>query len=301
MKQHTLEGCCHFSGKGLHTGGMAEMTVKPAGENAGIVFLRKDIGAGAFVPALAENVTSTARCSMISRDGISVSTIEHLMSALAGMGIDNALVEIDNGEVPILDGSALPYVEAFVKAGIAEQTAERHYIDIPEEVEVRDSESGSWVRVTPADKPSYSVTADFNSRVLGVQEASWDLSADYAVEIAPCRTFVFFHEVEYLLAHNLVKGGDVENAIVIVEHPVSDEQIDRVAKLFGQPKLKVGSDGYLSNVKLHYPNECGRHKLLDLIGDMRLAGGYLNAHITGFKPGHAINTRMAKAVRELIK
>lgn len=300
MKQHTLKTSCSFSGKGLHTGRVAEMVVRPASENTGIVFLRKDLGDEARVEALAENVSSTARSTTISNGEVSVSTIEHLMSALTGMGVDNAIVELNNVEVPILDGSALPYVNAFTEAGIIEQNAERVYIDIPEEVEIKDEKSGSWVKITPAGSPSYDITVDFNSRVLGVQSAEWDLNKNYADEIAPCRTFVFFHEVEYLFANNLVKGGDVDNAIVIVEHPVTDEQLDKMAALFNQPRLGVSENGYLSNLKLHFPNECGRHKLLDMIGDMRLAGGYLNAKITAFKPGHTINTNTAKAVRALL-
>lgn len=301
MKQHTLKASCNFSGKGLHTGRVAEMVVKPAAENTGIVFRRTDIGQDAIVEAFAENVSSTARSTTISKGDVSVSTIEHLMSALTGMGIDNAEVELNNVEVPILDGSALPYVKAFSQAGIVEQNADRLYIDIPEEVEIKDEKTGSWVKITPSEAPSYEITVDFNSHVLGVQSAGWDLSKNYADEIAPCRTFVFFHEVEYLFANNLVKGGDVDNAIVIVEHPVSAEQLDRMAALFNQPRLGVSESGYLSNLTLHFPNECGRHKLLDMIGDMRLAGGYLNARITAFKPGHTINTNTAKAVRALLK
>ena len=299
MKQHTIKKACEFHGKGLHTGKIADMTIKPAPVNTGIVFVRKDIGTEAFVPALAENVSSTARSTTISCGEISVSTIEHVMSALTGMGIDNAIIELNNVEVPILDGSALQYVKAFA-GNIEEQDADRVFITIPDEIELKDEKSGSWVKITPADKPSFDITADFNSHVLGVQEASWDLSKNYAEEIGPCRTFVFFHEVEFLLANNLVKGGDVDNAIVIVEHPVTDEQISRMAELFNQPKLGVSESGYLSNLTLHFPNECGRHKLLDMIGAMRLAGGYLNAKVTAFKPGHTINTNTAKAVRALL-
>ena len=178
MKQHTLNSACQFHGKGLHTGRIAEMTVKPAPENTGIVFLRKDIGTEAFVKALAENVSNTARSTTISEGEISVSTIEHIMAALTGMGIDNAVVELDNVEVPILDGSALPYVKAFSEAGLAEQNAERVYITVPDEVEIKDEKTGSWVKVTPADAPSYDITVDFNSHVLGVQSAAWDLTKD---------------------------------------------------------------------------------------------------------------------------
>lgn len=300
MKQKTLKASCSFQGKGLHTGRIAEMTVNPAPENTGIVFRRTDLGEGAVVRALAENVSSTARSTTISEGEASVSTIEHLMSALTGMGIDNAVVELNNVEVPILDGSAKPYVKAFSEAGLVEQDADRQFIDILDEIEIKDEKTGSWVKIKPAAAPSYDITVDFNSRVLGVQSAAWDLSKDYASEIGPCRTFVFFHEVEFLLANNLVKGGDVDNAIVIVEHPVTDEQVGRMADLFNQPKLGVTPEGYLSNLKLHFPNECGRHKLLDMIGDMRLAGGYLNAEITAFKPGHTINTNAAKALRALL-
>lgn len=301
MKQHTLKDTCAFHGKGLHTGRISEMTISPAAENTGIVFRRKDVGEQAYVKAVAENVSSTARSTTISEGEVSVATIEHVMSALTGMGIDNALIDLTNVEVPILDGSASEYVKAFAAAGLVEQDAERKFIELPEEVEIKDEKTGSWVKLTPAGKPSYDITVDFNSRVLGVQSAQWDLEKEYAHEIGPCRTFVFFHEVEYLFANNLVKGGDVDNAIVIVEHPVTDEQLDRMAKLFNQPRLGVSESGYLSNLKLHFPNECGRHKLLDMIGDLRLVGGYLNAEITAFKPGHTINTNAAKAVRALLK
>ena len=300
MKQRTLAESCAFSGKGLHTGRVAQMTVRPAPENTGVRFLRTDIGPEAYIDAVAENVTNTARCTLLSCGEASVSTVEHLLSALTGMGIDNAIVEIDNVEVPILDGSASYYVKAFAKVGTVEQNAERQYITIDKEIEIKDEKTGSWVKVEPADDLSYGLTVDFNSRVLGVQTAEWDPSRDYAAEIGTCRTFVFFHEVEYLFSNNLIKGGDVDNAIVIVEHPVGDEQLERMAALFNMPKLKVNESGYLNNLELRFPNECGRHKLLDMIGDFRLAGGYLKARITGYKPGHGINTNVAKAIRKAI-
>ena len=172
--------------------------------------------------------------------------------------------------------------------------------EVKGEIEFRDENTGSWVKITPADSLSYDVTVDFNSRVLGVQEAHWKENADYVGRVAPCRTFCFFHELEALASRGLVKGGDVDNAIVIVEHPVTKEQIDKMCVLFGQPRLSVTENGYLSNLKLHFPNECGRHKLLDLIGDMRLVGGYLKAHISAYKPGHRINSAAALAVTEKI-
>jgi UDP-3-O-[3-hydroxymyristoyl] N-acetylglucosamine deacetylase/3-hydroxyacyl-[acyl-carrier-protein] dehydratase len=298
MKERTLSKSYTFEGKGLHTGTSSKMKVSPAPAGTGLVFIRTDLGV--TIPALAENVSNTARCTVISKGEAKVSTIEHLMSAFTGMGIDNAIVEIDNVEVPILDGSARFYVKAFAADGLVEQDAERRYFDIPETVEIKHEASGSWVRIEPADHLSYDVTVDFGSRVLGVQTAHWDETVDYASQIAICRTFCFFHEVQYLASQGLVKGGDVDNAIVVVEHPVEDAVLTQMANLFKQPKLSVTPEGYLSNLVLNFPDECGRHKLLDLIGDMRLAGGYLRAHISAYKPGHTINTNAAKAVQKLI-
>lgn len=274
------------------------MKVSPADAGTGIVFVRTDLGVS--VPALAENVSNTARCTLLSKGEASISTVEHLLSALTGMGIDNALVEIDNVEVPILDGSARPFVEAFAAAGVVEQDAERKYFEIHETIEIKHEASGSWVRIEPADHLSYDVTVDFNSRVLGVQTAHWDEAMDYASEIAVCRTFCFFHEVQYLASQGLVKGGDVDNAIVVVEYPIPDDVFKQMSVLFNQPNITVTPEGYLSNLVLNFPDECGRHKMLDLIGDMRLAGRYLRAHISAYKPGHTINTNAAKAVQKLI-
>ncbi len=295
MRQHTLSQSYVFEGKGLHTGQIARMTVSPAPADTGIRFRRIDVGEDAWISARADAVTSTARSTRLSGPCGDVNTVEHILSALTGMGIDNAVIDIDNIEVPILDGSARYYVEAFGGDPLVEQDAERKYLALSEPVEVHDEKSGSWVRIEPADKPSYEITVDFSSRVLGVQTASWEPGQDYAHQIGICRTFVFFHEIEYLFANNLIKGGDVDNAIVIVEHPVSDEQLDRMSASMGLPKLQVVGGGYLNNLKLHFDNECGRHKLLDLIGDMRLAG-WLNARITAFKPGHTINNLAARAV-----
>ena len=294
--QQTLRKNYSFEGKGLHTGKVARMTVGPAPVDTGIRFVRTDIGSDAVVDALAENVTSTARSTTISKGEASVSTIEHILSALTGMGVDNALIEIDNVEVPILDGSAKPYIDAIWNDGFEQQDSPRRYIEIKEPVEMT-NEKGSVVRIEPAEEFSYSIKIDFNSRVLGLQDAKWDDSVVYAEEIGICRTFVFFHELQFLFANNLVKGGDVDNAIVIVEHPVTEEQVNQMSELFNVPALKVREDGYLSNLHLRFPNECARHKLLDLIGDLRLCGGFLKAKVTAEKAGHGINTNAAKAVR----
>ena len=294
--QQTLKKKYSFEGKGLHTGRYAHMTVCPAPENTGIIFIRTD-AENATVAALAENVSNTTRSTTISQNGVSVSTIEHILSALTGMGVDNAFIEIDNIEVPILDGSAKPYIDTIWADGFVQQSEPRKYIEIKETIEVKNEEVGSIVRIEPAEEFSYDIKVDFNSKVLGVQHAVWNPSVVYAEEIGVCRTFVFFHEIEFLFNNGLVKGGDVDNAIVIVEHPVTDQQINKMSELFNIPALTVRDDGYLSNLQLRFPNECSRHKMLDLIGDLRLCGGFLKAKVTAEKAGHGINTTAAKAVR----
>lgn len=298
--QHTLKKIYYFQGKGLHTGTYAHMKLLPAPVNTGIVFRRTDLRSKPEIEAVADNVTNTARSTTISHNEAVVVTIEHLMSAFTGLGIDNALVELDNIEVPILDGSARLYVEAIQKDGLQDQGEPRGYIDIPQSLEIRDDKKGSWVRIEPAASPSADITVDFNSKILGIQSVHWDLQTNYAREIGVCRTFVFFHEIEYLFRNNLIKGGDVDNAIVIVENPVSEEQLSSLQNLFNLPGVRPTAEGYLNNLDLYFPDECGRHKMLDLLGDLRLAGGYLNARITAYKPGHSINTKAAKALRALL-
>ena len=298
--QQTLKKTYTFEGKGLHTGKMAKMTLNPAPADTGIRFRRIDIGEDAYVDALADNVSSTARSTTLSCGKASVTTIEHVLSALTGMGVDNAVIDIDNVEVPILDGSAKPYIEAIWPDGFVEQDAPRKYIEISETIEIATEAKGSLVRIEPAEEFSYDLQIDFNSRVLGVQTAHWDPSVSYVEEIGTCRTFVFFHELEFLFSNGLVKGGDVDNAIVIVEHPVTKDQVQRMSDLFKVPALKVREDGYLSNLKLRFPNECARHKMLDLIGDLRLSGGFLKAKVTAIRPGHRTNTEAAMIIRELL-
>ena len=298
--QHTLKESYRFEGKGLHTGTYSHMTVSPAPAGHGVKFRRTDLPGNPVIDALAENVSSTARSTTISCGEARAATIEHILSALTGLGVDNALIDLDNVEVPILDGSARLYVEAFLKDGLVDQGVPRVYVDIPQTLEILDDRTGSWVRIEPAAAPSADITVDFGSRILGIQSAHWDESVDYAHEIGVCRTFCFFHEIEYLFRNNLIKGGDVDNAIVIVEHPVSAEQLSSIATLLSMPDLTVTDQGYLNNLALHFPDECGRHKLLDLLGDLRLAGGWLNARVTAFKPGHTLNTQAAKALRAIL-
>ena len=301
MKQRTLKKSYSFKGKGLHTGKPVNMTVKPAPENTGIVFVRTDIHQRPVIEALAQNVSKTDRStSLCNKDGIAVYTVEHILSALTGLDVDNAIIELDNIEVPIMDGSARKYAVLFGKDGTVEQEAPRRIINLDKPIEVTDP-SGAYIKIEPADRPDYDLTIDFGSHVLGVQDAHWDTDMDYISQIAPCRTFCFFHEVEFLLANNLIKGGDIYNAIVVVEHPISDDKMQMVRDRFEMPQLDVTPKGYLNNIKLHFANECGRHKMLDLIGDLRLCGGFLNAKVTAFKSGHTINTAAAKAIQQAVE
>ncbi|MBQ9410783.1 MAG: UDP-3-O-acyl-N-acetylglucosamine deacetylase [Bacteroidales bacterium] len=299
--QHTLKKSYYFEGKGLHTGTYAHMKLMPAPADTGIKFRRTDLKYRPIIIAVAENVSNTARSTTISYKETVAVTIEHIMSCLTGLGVDNAIVELDNIEVPIMDGSARYFVEAILADGLQNQGVPRKYLELSDVVEIQDENSGSWIRVEPASAPSIDVTVDFGSRIIGVQNVHWDMGVDYATEIGPSRTFCFFHEIEYLYRNNLIKGGDLDNAIVIVEQEATEEQLKWVSQLFSLPDLHVTDDGYLNNLKLNFPDECGRHKLLDLIGDLRLVGGYLNARVTAFKPGHALNTRAAKLLRTKIK
>lgn len=299
--QHTLKKSYYFEGKGLHTGTYAHMKLMPAPADTGIKFRRTDLKYRPIIIAVAENVSNTARSTTISYKETVAVTIEHIMSCLTGLGVDNAIVELDNIEVPIMDGSARYFVEAIMADGLQNQGVPRKYLELSDVVEIQDDNSGSWIRVEPASAPSIDVTVDFGSRIIGVQNVHWDMGVDYATEIGPSRTFCFFHEIEYLYRNNLIKGGDLDNAIVIVEQEATEEQLKWVSQLFSLPDLHVTDDGYLNNLKLKFPDECGRHKLLDIIGDLRLVGGYLNARVTAFKPGHALNTRAAKLLRTKIK
>lgn len=301
MNQRTLKNSYSFEGKGLHTGKFTHMTVCPASENTGIRFLRTDISDNAYIDALATNVSNTARSTTISQNGASAVTIEHIMSALTGLGVDNAIIKLDNEEVPILDGSASYYIKAISADGLQEQNAERKYIEIAGFHEVTNEKSGSYIRISPADHFSIDLTLDFESKVLGIQKVHWDESTDYSAEIGICRTFVFFHEIEFLASQGLVKGGDVDNAIVIVEHPVTEAQLGNICRIFNKEKVEITANGYLNNLELHFADECGRHKLLDMLGDLRLAGGFPKVHIEAFKSGHTINTNAAKAIINLTK
>ena len=299
-RQHTLKCKYTFKGKGLHTGRNVTMVLEPAPENHGIKFRRTDLGDDAVIDALVDYVTTTARGTTLEKGDVKISTLEHLMATFSGLGVDNALVSLDAQEVPILDGSALPYVDAICKDGLLEQEAPRKYIELKEKIVYRDDKSGSEIMLVPDDRFSVDLMIDFNSKVLGNQYSRLDEGTDFAKDIAPCRTFVFFHELEPLFRNNLIKGGDLDNAIVIVEHPVPQEELDRLAGVFNTPSLERAPEGYLNHLELRFRNECARHKLLDLIGDFSLAGAPVKAKVIAYKSGHKINTEIAKVIRKTV-
>lgn len=295
MNQRTLKSTYSFEGKGLHTGKPARASLKPAPVDTGIVFIRTDLG-GAEIPAVASSVSSTRRSTLLACGAAKAGTVEHVLSALTGLGVDNAYIELEGPEMPILDGSAAPYIDAIAPDGLLEQNAPRKWVEIKREVLVRNERNGAWIRITPADEPSYEVTIDFAAKAVGRQTVSYGSGVDYASQVAPCRTFCFLREIWPMLLLGLARGGDVENAIVIVDKPVSRMRLKIMSKMLGQPLLDVTPEGYLSNLTLRFPDECGRHKLLDIIGDLRLCGGFLKARVEAYKPGHALNTTAAKEV-----
>ena len=300
-KQHTLKCKYTFQGKGLHTGRTVNMTLEPAPENHGIKFRRTDLGEDAVIDAIVDYVTTTARGTTLEKGDVKISTLEHLMATFNGLGVDNAMVNIDSQEVPILDGSAKPYVEAICRDGLVEQDAPRSYIEFKEKIVYKDEKSGSEIVIMPDDHFSVDLMIDFNSKVLGNQYSRLDEATDFARDIAPCRTFVFFHELEPLFRNNLIKGCDLDNAIVIVENPVPQEELDRLAGVFNTTTLERAPEGYLNHLELRFQNECARHKLLDLMGDFSLVGRPIKAKVIAYKSGHRINTEVARIIRKLIE
>ena len=299
-KQQTLGSSISFSGKGLHTGVVVNMTVNPAPENNGIVFRRIDIEGQPSVPALCEYVTDTSRGTTIESGEAKVSTIEHIVSALWSMGVDNAIIDIDGPETPIMDGSAREYVQRIGEVGIVEQQADRKYYEVTEKQVYTIPDKGVAIIIYPDDEFSVSVHVDYNSKVIGNQYATLDIYNDYVEDIAPCRTFVFLHELEPLLKMNLIKGGDLDNAIVVVENPVSDEQLEHLKRVFNKEDIKV-TGGYLNNLQLRANNELARHKLLDLLGDFALLGMRIKGRVWASRPGHYANTEFMKQLISVIR
>lgn len=298
--QKTIKAAVSFSGTGLHTGKTANMTVLAAEADFGIKFKRTDLEGQPMVDALAENVVDTSRSTTIQKGEARVSTIEHILAALMGCDIDNALIEIDGPEVPILDGSAIEYVREIEKVGIIDLAVERSYYEITEKMTFSIPEKGVEITAYPDDHFSINLNIDFNSKILGNQYSRLDAIEEFKTEIAPCRTFVFLHEIAPLIQNNLIKGGDIDNAIVVVENPISDEELKQLTATFNKDNIKVEA-GYLNNLELRFANEPARHKLLDIMGDLMLIGTRIKGKIVANKPGHFANTEFSKLVRKAIK
>ncbi|MCK4880686.1 MAG: bifunctional UDP-3-O-[3-hydroxymyristoyl] N-acetylglucosamine deacetylase/3-hydroxyacyl-ACP dehydratase [Bacteroidales bacterium] len=300
-KQRTLKAPISFKGKGLHTGVEVNMTFHPAPDSHGYIFKRTDLPGQPIINALAENVVETSRGTVLEENGARISTIEHVLASFVGMSIDNVLVEVDGPEVPILDGSAREFAEAIEKTGAVDQQTDRKYFILKEKIEYYDDEHGIHIIAYPDKIQSINVLIDYNSNVLGHQYASLEEFQNFKEEIAPCRTFVFLHELEYLIKNNLIKGGDVDNAIVIVDRKMEQEELDRLADLFNKPHISVQPEGILNNVELRFSNEPARHKLLDLIGDLALVGRWFKGRIIATRPGHQSNNEFARALRQVMK
>ncbi len=299
-KQKIIKSPVSVSGTGLHTGEDVTLTIKPAPENHGYKFKRIDIEGSSPVDAIVDNVVDTSRGTTIEQNGIRIYTIEHVLAALAGLSIDNALIELNGTETPILDGSSKLYVDAIKKTGIVELNADRNFYELDANISFSDPEDQIEMLAIPDNDYKLSVTIDYNTKVLATQHAILNNIKDFSEHIAPSRTFVFLHELEYLLNNNLIKGGDLSNAIVFVNRAISQEELDRLAKLFKKPTVKVLSEGILNNVELFHANEPARHKLLDVIGDLALIGRPIKARIQAYKPGHQSNVKFAQLIRDHI-
>ncbi|NLR82662.1 bifunctional UDP-3-O-[3-hydroxymyristoyl] N-acetylglucosamine deacetylase/3-hydroxyacyl-ACP dehydratase [Chitinophaga eiseniae] len=299
--QHTLKGEITLSGIGLHTGAYVNMTLKPATPGHGIKFQRIDLPGQPIVKADVDYVVETTRSTTLEHNGARVSTVEHIMAALAGTGVDNALVELDGGEIPIMDGSAWPFIDAIEKTGLQNQDAKKVYYTIDTNISYSDEKKKVEMVAMPAVDYRITCLIDFNSPVLGTQHAKMKGIEEFKTEIAPCRTFCFLHELEYQLSLNLIKGGDINNAIVVVDKPVTDEELARLAKVFNRDNISVQKEGILNNIELRFPNEPARHKLLDVVGDLALIGYPINAHIIATRPGHASNVEFARKIKAYIK
>ena len=300
-KQHTLNSSISISGTGLHTGVLVDMTLNPANPGYGIQFQRIDLPNKPIIKADCDLVTDTSRGTTLQVGDAKISTVEHILAALVGMGIDNLLIEVNGPEIPIIDGSSSPFIEKIEQAGILEQDAAKAWYSIDENIFHYDDNKRVEMVALPALDYQITTLIDFNSPVLGTQHAALKTINDFKAEIAPCRTFCFLHELETLLENDLIKGGDINNAIVVVDKPVSSAEMNRLAKVFKREKIEVKSEGYLNNLELRFPNEPARHKLLDVVGDLALVGHAFKGHIIASRPGHASNVEFAKKIKQYIK
>jgi UDP-3-O-[3-hydroxymyristoyl] N-acetylglucosamine deacetylase/3-hydroxyacyl-[acyl-carrier-protein] dehydratase len=300
-KQHTLANEVSLSGVGLHTGKEVLMTLKPAPINHGYAFVRTDLEGHPVIEADANYVVNTQRGTNLEKLGVKIHTSEHILSALVGMGVDNCIIELSGPEPPIMDGSAKYFVEAIDRVGVVEQDAVREEYVVKDIISFTDEKTGSEIIVMPADEYQVTTMVDFGTKVLGTQNATLKSIADFKSEIANARTFSFLHELEMLLDHGLIKGGDLNNAIVYVDKELSPETTEKLKVAFKKDSISIKPNGILDNLTLHYPNEAARHKLLDVIGDLALVGMPIRGKIIANKPGHQVNTQFAKKLSKIIR
>ncbi len=301
QKQTTLRGSFSLCGKGLHTGLSLTVTFNPAPENHGYKIQRIDLPGEPVIDAIAERVIETTRGTVLGKGDIRVSTIEHAMAALYALGVDNCLIQVNGPEFPILDGSAAPYVDKIQQVGIEEQSVPKDYYIIRKKIELRDNSTGSCITVLPDDDFSLTTMCSFESKFINSQFATLDNMSDFAKEIAPARTFVFVRDIIPLLDLNLIKGGDLDNAIVIYEREISQEQLDKLSDILNMPRMDATKIGYIQHRPLIWENECTRHKLLDIVGDLALIGKPIKGRVIATRPGHTINNKFARLMRKEIK
>ncbi|MEP1017291.1 bifunctional UDP-3-O-[3-hydroxymyristoyl] N-acetylglucosamine deacetylase/3-hydroxyacyl-ACP dehydratase [Maribacter dokdonensis] len=301
IKQTTIGKEVSLTGVGLHTGSDVTIKFVPADKNHGYAFKRVDLEGTPIIPADANLVNNTQRGTNLEKNGVKIQTSEHVLAALVGLEIDNVLIELNAAEPPIMDGSSKFFVEALEKAGIVEQDAYREEYVVKEVISYRDEKTGSEITIIPSDTYQVTTMVDFGTKVLGTQNATLENISDFKKEIADARTFSFLHELEALLENGLIKGGDLNNAIVYVDKEISEETMKKLEKAFNKKKLSVKANGILENLTLHQPNEAARHKLLDVIGDLALAGTRIRGKVIANKPGHYVNTQFAKKIAQIIK
>ncbi|WP_291133224.1 bifunctional UDP-3-O-[3-hydroxymyristoyl] N-acetylglucosamine deacetylase/3-hydroxyacyl-ACP dehydratase [Flavobacterium sp. UBA7682] len=301
VKQRTIQNEISLTGVGLHTGKEVKMTFKPAPINNGYTFVRVDLEGSPIIEADANYVVNTQRGTNLEKLGVKIQTSEHVLAAFVGCDVDNVIIELNESEPPIMDGSSKFFVEAIEKAGIVEQDAERNYYVVKEVISFMDETTGSEILVMPADEYQVTAMVDFGTKVLGTQNATLKNISDFKTEISDARTFSFLHELETLLDNGLIKGGDLNNAIVYVDKEISEKTMDNLKVAFGKDKISVKPNGILDNLTLHYPNEAARHKLLDVIGDLALIGTRIKGKVIANKPGHFVNTQFAKKLSKIIK
>ncbi len=301
VKQKTIKNEISLTGVGLHTGLEVTITFKPAPVNNGFSFVRLDLEGQPVIEAAADYVVNTQRGTNLEKLGVKIQTPEHVLAAFVGCDVDNVIIELNAPELPIMDGSSKYFVEAIEKAGVAEQDANRNYYVVKEIITYVDEDSGSEIMVMPSDDYQVTAMVDFGTKVLGTQNATMKHIEDFKLEIADARTFSFLHELESLLENGLIKGGDLNNAIVYVDKEISESTMSHLKKAFGKEKISVTPNGILDNLTLHYPNEAARHKLLDIVGDLALIGTRIKGKVIANKPGHFVNTQFAKKMAKIIK